>query len=260
MNEAPKPDDLTQDELLLRVLYALLQPAIRLASVFGVPLKELGRLLESSYYNEVRGRVATRRETADKLGVSARSADRLARQARETFVVPELEHNLPRRIEFMLAAAPMSAARLSQVMRDVDAGDVERALATLVETGRVVATEERTVTYRPSATVRSLPRDTWTSRVGALSSFGENLANAAWGRFFADDDAAFARTLSFRLTEQRALELSDWYAREILPRIVAWDEEATNAPDETRLPMQLSLCWAPYEAMTRSRVAPGEDR
>lgn len=259
MNDAPRPDDLTRDELLLRVLYALLQPAVRLASAFGIPLKELGRLLESGYYNDVRGRAATQKEAAERLGVSERSADRLARQAREAFVLPELEHHLPRRIEFMLAATPMSEARLAQVLRDVDPDDVGRALASLVEDGRVVATEERTVTYRPSATVRSLPRDTWTSRVGALASFGENLANAAWGRFFADDPAAFARTLSFRVTTDRAEQLAAWYADEVLPRIVAWDEEASDATDDDALPMQLSLCWAPYEAMTRQRVEPGEE-
>lgn len=263
------PDQrIPQGELVARVIFALLRPAVRIATLFGVSLKDLTRLLESAHYQEVRTHTPTQRDVADALGVSARTADRLARQLREAFVVPELEHHLPRRIEFMLAATPMSAARLVQVVHDASERDVLEALATLEQDGRVVAEQGRTTVYRPASGVRSLPRDSWVNRIGGLESFGENLSNAAWGRFFADDERAFARTLSFRLTEPQIRELDAWYQSAVLPAIVAWSEAAESVQDTTpRTAMQLSLCWAPYEAMeqatqaalTPSRVAPGED-
>ena len=263
----PEPP-IPHDELVARVLFALLRPAVRLATLFGVGLKELTRLLESAHYQEARARTATQRDVADALGVSARTADRLARQSREAFVVPEVEHHLPRRIEFMLAAMPMSAARLVQIVHDATEGEVLDALAALERDGRVTTESGRTTVYRPAAGVRSLPRDRWVNRIGGLESFGENLSNAAWGRFFADDPRAFARTLSFRLTDAQLTELDAWYQQSVLPVVIAWSEAAEATEDAPpRTAMQLSLCWAPYEAMeqatrealTPSRVSTGED-
>ena len=44
-NETPHIENLSHDELVLRVLYALLRPAVRLGAAFDVPLRELVRLL-----------------------------------------------------------------------------------------------------------------------------------------------------------------------------------------------------------------------
>jgi hypothetical protein len=168
-----------------------------------------------------------------------------------------MRHHLPRRIEFILSAAPMSTARLVQVLRDVAEADVIAALQELKSTGRVVENGDRTITYQVSSSVRSLPRDNWIARVGGLTSFAENLANAAWGRFFADHPAAFARTLSFRVTPERLAQLAAWYTDVVLPQIVAWNDEAESVDGDIE-PMQLSLCWAPYEAMQRAERSGGE--
>jgi hypothetical protein len=141
----------------------------------------------------------------------------------------------------------MSEARLLQVLRDVDEADVRGALADLLSDERVTQDGERTITYRPSPGVRSLPRDTWVSRVGALASFGENLSNAAYGRFFGSDDRSFARTLSFRLTPERVSSLNALYQDTLLPQIVAWSD--ADESSETAVAMQLSLCWAPYDEL-----------
>lgn len=258
-NETPPIENLSHDELVLRVLYALLRPAVRLGAAFDVPLKELVRLLESAHFQEVRSRASTLKDAAERLGISERSAERLSRQARETFVLPDIRHHLPRRVEFILSASPMSLARLVQVLPDVEEGDVLAALTQLREEGRVTENIDRTITYHVSSTVRSLPRDSWVARVGGLTSFGENLANAAWGRFFVNDAASFARTLSFRISPERLADMSKWYAEQILPQIVQWNQEAESEDtDATLQPMQLSLCWAPYEAMDRTRAPEGE--
>jgi hypothetical protein len=255
----PTTDDLTHHELVRRVVHALLGPAVRMGVAHGVPLKELARLLESAHFAHVRQQSATLRDTARKLGISERSAERLSQQAREAFVLPELKHHLPRRIEFILAAAPMSVARLQQVLSDVSESEVQEAVDELKRQGRVTESGDRTVTYTTTSGVRSLPRDGWIARVGGLTSFAENLANAAWGRFFANDPRSFARTLSFRLTPAQLAELNRWYSEVMLPQIVAWNEAAEAAGDNDDVqPMQLSLCWAPYEAMASTNNPKGE--
>lgn len=257
-NEHHTQDDISQDELVLRVVHALLRPAVQIGGVFGVSLKELTRLLESAYFQDQRARTATLKETASRLGISERSAERLSKQARETFLLPELKHHLPRRIEFMLAASPMSAARIAQVLRDVDEADIQTALQQLVDAGRIRLDGDRTAVYEPVDGVRSMERDSWVGRVGGLASFAENLANAAWGRFFAQEPAAFARTLTFRLTPERVQQLTDWYTRQVLPHIVTWSEEADAAGADATTAMQMSLCWAPYEALSRATQSDDE--
>ncbi len=255
----PNPD-LAHDELLARVLYELLRPAARLAVAFDVPLRDLVELLENAAFREAHRGDGTVRGAAARLGISVRSAERLSRQSRETYVVAELAHHLPRRIEFLLAARPMSEARLVQVLRDVDAQQVQDALAELVSSGRVRADGDRTIVYQPTPGVRSLPRDTWVARVGALGSLGENLGNAVWGRFFANDPAAFARTLSFRIRRERVASLAAWYAENVLKVIAAWNDEDERVEGDETVSMQLSLLWAPYEAMARNRATDGEGR
>jgi hypothetical protein len=251
-HEHQTTDDISQDELVLRVVHALLRPAVQIGGVFGVSVKELTRLLESAYFQDQRARTATLRETATRLGISERSAERLSKQARETFLLPELKHHLPRRIEFMLAATPMSSARIAQVLRDVEEADIANALNGLVEAGRIKLDGDRTAVYEPVEGVRSMERDSWVGRVGGLASFAENLANAAWGRFFNQESAAFARTLTFRLTPERVQQLTAWYSEQVLPHIVQWSAEADAAGVDDTTAMQMSLCWAPYEAISQA--------
>lgn len=245
-------EDVSTEELAHRVIFALLRSVVRTAGAFEIPLKDVVQLLESAYFRDVRGRATTLRSAARHLGVSQRTADRLAAQNRETFLLPELRHHLPRRIEFMLAAEPLSEARIAQLLPDVTEQDVAAALRGLLDEGRITQDGERTVTYRPVEGVRSLPRDTWVQRVGALTSFSDNLADAAFGRFFAEDTHAFARTLSFPLRPEDIDALADWYRTEMLPRIVAMSDEASDTPDS--VPMQLSICWAPYETIAQHRA------
>ena len=216
--ELTTADEIGEVELAHRVLFALLRSVVRIAGVFRVPLKDVVQLLESAYFRETRGRAPTLRALARELGVSQRTADRLAAQNRATFLVPELEHHLPRRIEFMLAAEPASLARLGQLLPDVTEDEIASVIEALTREGRLERDGERTVVYRPVPGVRTLPRDTWVRRVGALTSFSDNLADAVFGRFFRNDDRAFARTLTFSMLPSDVRLLSEWYQREMLPR------------------------------------------
>ncbi len=249
-------DDITDAELVQRVVYALLRPAVRVAGMFGVPLKTVQSLVEAALFQELRARGMTLDEAGEALGVGRRTAARLSKKLKERFVVPELRHNLPRRIEFMVGVRPLSAARIRQALPEHRAADVDEAIAALRSEGRIDLVPGRTPRFRPAEGLRRLSRDTWRARVGGLTSFAENLADAVYGRFFASEPGAFARTLSFNVPEGGHEALERLYSETLVETIERLNREAEET--EQGAPMQLSLCWAPYE-LIRNTWEAGRD-
>ena len=240
--------DIPPKELQRRVLYSLIMSAVRIARKFRIPLKELISLVETGYFREIRAEGRTLKESAELLGVSQRTAVRLSKQLRDAFFIPEVGHNLPRRIEFMLATRPMGAARLVQVLRDTDASLVEQTIQDLLAGGRIREVRGRTLMYEAVTDLRRLPRDTWMARVGGLNSFVENITNTTYGRFFTGDQRTFARTLTFSLRPEDLEVLGALYEQQVLRTVRELGDEADAA--ESAVDMQLSVCWAPYEYLT----------
>lgn len=242
-------EQVTDEELRRRVVHVMLRPAARLGRAFGISLKELRAGLDMAYYYELVDMGLTQREVADRLGVSERTAGKLARQLRERFLQPELQHNLPRRIEFMLGTTPMGEGRLCQVMPETDPEHVKAAIAELLAQRRIREIPGRRPKYEPSSPVRRLPRDTWMDRVGALASFSENLTNAVFGRFFRTERRAFARTVTFRGRPEVFERLAALYEERVLPELEAISLEGDAAEHSDSEAVQMSICWAPYEYM-----------
>ncbi len=240
---AAEVPELPQEEVQQRVIYSLLGPCVALAAEFGVPLEELVGWVRVAYFQHLRERGLTLREASDRLGVSTRTSKRLSQALKVSFLRPELEHNLPVRIEFMLRAEPMSAARLAQVIHDVPAELVRSALEQLVAEERVQAQSGRTTTYAVVRSVNSLVRDTWLARIGGLNSLLGNVKDTVLGRFFRSDPTSLARTLSFRLAREGGVEALHEALGLLVDRIAAL-EEAAGADAE---PYRLSVVLAPYE-------------
>ena len=253
-------------ELMRRVLFSMMSPVAKLSSTQSVGLKELTKMMRLSYFRRLRHRGSTLREIGEALDVSVRTAKRLSKQLKENFFAPELEHELLRRIEFMLWAAPMSKARLHQVIEDAGEDDIAEALAQLQREERIHELDDRPGFYeatRPGAGTR-LVRQGLVARIGALNAFMDNVTNAIYGRFFVDEEAAFARTLSFRLRPQELDELRALYEEVIWPRLRELDALAEQDPGDDEAParaeplaLQLSMCWAPYELIERRQEEDG---
>lgn len=247
-------EHISNEELQQRVIYSLVTSAVKLARAFGLPLKDLLRAVETAYFREVRDGGATLADTAHALGVSQRTAVRLSKQLREAFLLPEISHNLPRRIEVMLATRPMGLARLVQLLPHVSEDHVRGILDGLVAAGRLREVPGRTVMFEAVSDLRRLPRDGWIAKVGALNSFAENLANTAYGRFFRDEPRAFARTLSFSMRPGALERLGALYEESILGTVRQLNTDADEADEHVG--MQMSVCWAPYEYLD---TVEGED-
>lgn len=247
-----KPQEIPDRELQRRVMFSLLSPVVRMARLFGVPLKELTGWVEAAYFQELRAQGLTLKEIGGALAVSERTAVNLSKKLRERFLLPEHEHNLPRRVEFLLGVRPMGEARIKQLMPEVEPDEVDRVLETLRKQGRIKEVPGRTLKYALAQPVVRLPRDTWMARVGALNSFAENLTNAVYGRFFRREPRAFARTVTFQGKPEAYERLGAFYEEVMLPQLrelmadVETEEDGQSEEHEGQA-VQVSLCWAPYE-------------
>ena len=256
MAEAPTPLD--PREVHRRVIYALLEPVAALALTLGVPARQVDELLQMALFHQTRRRGLTLSRAAELLDVSMRTASRLSKLLKQNFLDTEAEHGLPRRIEFMLFADPLSEARIFQVLTDVDDPDaVSQALATLMDEGRVERRVGRTVTYAIASARRRLVRDNWLARVDALGNLAGNLANAVYARFFPRDDSAattaFARTLTLRVRRADLPRLPELY-EQVIWRTLA-DLDATAAGDEDAAAIDFSVLWAPYALLRETPLS-----
>ena len=241
--EAAGDQELVRQEYNRRLIYSLLQPAVALADGLRVPLKEFATLAQLALCRRKKGRGLTQREVADELDVSSRSVDRLIATMRQNFFVPESEHELPRRVEFLLWSGPASEARLGQLLPEVEAEELEQALALLLEQGRVVLDEGRTTTYRVTRRANRLEDSTLAARVDGLNNLLAVLRDTVVGRFFREDRQAGARTVALRVRPQDVEEIERIYEEHVWPRLVELDQRAEG--DSSAVELGLAMLWSP---------------
>lgn len=238
------PTDIDERELQRRVLYAIVRPLVRLADAFRVPLAEVLDLVQVAYFHHLRDKGLRLADIGERLAISERSAKRLAKQLRETFLDAERRYDLPVKIEFMVWATPMSRAKVNQLLSEVDPRAIDQAIAQLIAEGRLVEEEGRTPRLMVNQRVNTLVRDTWLARIGGLNSFLGNLGDAVFGRFFRSEPRAMARTLNFLIRDRDRAALDRLFMETLVPAVQALDEAAQGADDAESF--RMSLCWAPY--------------
>ena len=154
----------------------------------------------------------------------------------------ELLNQLPQRLEFMLWASPMSAARLHQCLPDEPPEDIDAALDLMMEQGRIAPHPERPDQLALTRPEGRLVQDSWVARIGSLNSLLDNLDQTVTQRFLDHSDDAFARTLNLRVALDELPALRALYEDTLWPALVALDARARHAPK--RVAIKLSLLWA----------------
>lgn len=229
-----------------RVIYSLLMPAVRLGLLFGFPLKEMGDLLQMAFYHEAKQQGLKMREISDRLGVSMRKVAQLSKRLKRNFLQPESDYGLPRRIEFMLWAEPLSELRIGQALPAADPDAIEAALEQLLEQGRITRVEGRTVTYAVVRSEARLVERGWLARIDGLNNVMGTVTNTVYARLFDNDPASFARTLSLRVRAQDVPQLQALYHEVIYPSLRTLEEQ-TQGDDGDVQQMDVSLLWSPVD-------------
>jgi hypothetical protein len=241
---APRRRRVRLDE---QVGHALLRPAARLATSLRVSLRTLGGWVQIAYFHELQSRGHKMREIAEHLDISMRKVALLSSQHKHTFFDVLRGAELPRRVEFLLWARPLSRARILQTLPGVSAKAVDSALAVLVREGRLreIERSSSTVYERVSGNSRLVSSQVF-ARLDGLHNLLANVYNAIVRRFFHDDDRAFARTVSARLREDDLVELRALYENVIWPKIVALENDRRD--DDEAMAVDISVLWAPGAA------------
>jgi hypothetical protein len=256
-DELPKISD---NELQERVIYSLLRPAVRLARLFKVPLKDIVAWVELAYFHELKDAGLTQRDSASVFDVSTRKVAQLAARLKQNFFKPEHDQGLARRIEFVLWAGPESQGRIHQSLSGHSKQEVRHALELLVEQQRVIKIDGRTVYYEVPTSEFRLYQDHWMAKIDGLNNHLFSVVDSIFGRFFKDDERALARTLNFRIRNQDIVKLRKLYEEVIFPRLRDLDEAAkaanedANSPDDSQpniVEMALSINWAPHRYTER---------
>ncbi len=243
-NELP---EISESELRLRVIYSLFEPVAKLAHRYVLPLKELKSFFEVACYHELKRASHTLEEAADTLGISRRKVADLSSRLKKNFFRPEQDHELPRRIEYMLWAGPMTEGRIHQTLSEYDEAEIDEALEQLIGRERLELVDEaRTRTFTVPDSEFRLYESNWMARIDGLNNLLGNLTDAVVGRFFEEDDRAFARTLDFRMREDDIEELREMY-EEVFETLKKLEQRVDDPESDQVIEMSLSTIWAPSE-------------
>ena len=236
-------------ELRDRVLYTMLLPATRMARLLDRPLKSLREWMQMSYFHEWKRQGLKLHEIAERMDISQRKVAMLSKQLKENFSIHEQEASVPRRIEFMLWAGPLSSARIKQTLSGVDSKNVDRALRRLLKDGRIEEKQlERMVVYGVVSSESRLVTPQWKSRLDALEELLSTVIQTVHLRFFEEENRAFARTLSFRMRREDYERLVEMYQDDIWTIIKELDSRAKDTTDDENLEeFSLTVCWSPHD-------------
>ncbi len=224
-----------------RIMFSMLRPPAMMAARLGFPLKDLTNFMRLSYFRELRDSGSTLAEAAELIEVSTRTMKRLNAELRSDFFLPEIEHTLARRIEFMIWAESKSLARIIQLLPSVPREDIEIALERLIAEERITQeTDGRVVRYRASHLVSRLVDDGFSKRIGALNSLMQNVAETVLARFITPKPVSFARTLNFRIPKDDADELNAAYDV-LLKRMLELEGRVQDQGDS--IPIRMSMLW-----------------
>lgn len=227
------------------MIYSLLRPAIRTAFAFRLPIKELQDLVQMAYFHETRQHGLKMRQIAELFDVSMRKVALLSKRLKRNFLSEEAEHELPRRIEYMLWAEPISEARLCQALPEVPPEEIRQALERLIEQRRIRHVPDKPELFEVVRSEFRLVNDQVLARIDGLNNLLASVTHAVHGRFFKGEPKSFARTLSFRVRQEDLGELAEMYEEAIFAKLVELEKRARD--DQEAESLDLSIVWAPMD-------------
>ena len=229
------------DELKEGVLYAMLRAVARIGAETEIPIKTQAAWIRIAQFHELRSTGMTVVQASRAMGVSEPTGARIARELRTSFLNPETDHELPKRIAFMLWAGPMSRKKISQVLPTESDENISKAIEILLDSGRIEEIESRTTTDQVTQVEDRIVGPAPTARLGALNSLLESVTKTVSARFFRNDKSAFARTVSFRMREEDEPELQKFYTEQLWPFLAELEKRSEN--ELTKRTTQLSILW-----------------
>lgn len=198
------PRAIPYPEYMLRILFTMFYPAVKMAVDFNYPLDTVKDMMTLALWRQARRKHATINLISLIFGKSTRTVKALSARFNKGGFFEETETNLMRRIEDLLLERPMTIDELAERLPHCNEFDSTRvAVAALLEEGRIEEMERRPggpVRYRVVANHHNLYCDgDWEARIDALGEHLEVITETVRQRFLGDEpDHAAARTFTFK--------------------------------------------------------------
>ncbi len=228
-------------EAQVRVVYALLRPAVRAAARFGVPVRTVLDLVRLASCEELSRAGASQTEIAQRLGVTTRHVRSFLQRLRSDFFQAEREVGLLRAVEDVVAMKRPTAEALVSAFPDTEVRDVRAAIEALVAEGRVEMVPDGRLA--PTGRYAVLTSEAFHHRIDALNHFLDAAFRAVLQRLVLDEkEAAMIKTITFTAAPE---ELVAWVRRlegDLRRDVAALEESATfHGPPAVRYTIGLSL-------------------
>ena len=234
------PQIIPYTEYVLRILFTMFYPAVKLAADFNYPLDTIKDMMTLALWREAKRKHSTINVISLIFGKSTRTVKALSARFNKGGFFEQTETNLMRRIEDLLSQRSMSMDELAERLPHCNEFDSTRlAIKALLSEGRIEKIPRGPGT---PARFRVVPRlhnlysdEDWESRVDGLSEHLEALTQTIKQRFLSDEPgAAAARTFTFKARPEDMAKFREALFDFIRENSASMEATAQEA-DETQL-------------------------
>jgi hypothetical protein len=197
------PTSIPYPEYMLRMLFTMFYPAVKMAVDFNYPLDTVKDMMTLALWREAKSKHSTINLISLIFGKSTRTVKALSARFNKGGFFEETETNLMRRVEDLLLQKPMTMDELADRLPHCNEFDSTRlAVQALVNEGRIEALPEARGS-RPRYRVVLRHHDlysgvAWEARIDALQEHLEAVTETVRRRFLGDEpETAAARTFTF---------------------------------------------------------------
>lgn len=195
------PKSIAYPEYLLRVLFTMFYPAVKMAVDANYPLDTVKDMMTLALWREAKAKHSTINVISLIFGKSTRTVKALSARFNKGGYFEETETNVMRRVEDLLSKHEMTADELAGRLPHTNEFDgATLAIRALLKEGRI----EEVTGHRGCPRYRTVRRhsvrldDDWEIRVDALREHLEAVTETIRQRFIGDTpDVAAARTFTF---------------------------------------------------------------
>jgi hypothetical protein len=231
------PQTIPYPEYLLRILFTMFTPAVKLAVDMNYPLDTVKDMMTLALWQEARRKHSTINLISLVFGKSTRTVKALSARFNKGGYFESSETNTMRRIEDLLRQKSMTLDELAGRLPQTNEFDSTRtAVSALLREGRIEAAPRSVgapVRYQVVSRHHNLfTEQDWEARVDALSEHLEVVAETVRRRMLGDEpEKAAARTFTFRARPEDMATFRDDLLEFVRTRYTQLEADAAASED-----------------------------
>jgi len=223
-----------------KLVYALLQLAVRGAAHFRIPMRTMSELLQRTYYETLRQQGLSRREIGRRLAQTYNHMTSIERKLSSDLLATERDIGVVRAVEAIVAAQTPLEKELPELLPLLAAQDVERAVKELLEEKRIRREEDGRLQI--GTRYMLLASDRFEQRIDVLDRLLAGLHQAAMHRLVYDDgQTSMLKTITFSASPEALEALIARFVVELRRELAALNADAQSEGVTQRFTFGIAL-------------------